>query len=141
MALKRATMAAVAALATVNVWTGCPLLALWVGSRAVGAAQLSMAAVIVVLVVLALLEGATLLALAWLTSVYDAIVGIAQPEGEALMRRLCAPPGSPRSRRRAGVTSLEGIVVINVYVAVVTLVVWYVFFAAHPAPLRCAIGC
>ena len=39
------------------------------------------------------------------------------------------------------ITSLEGVVVINVYVAVVTLVVWYLFFAAHPAPLLCLAHC
>ncbi|HEX3432885.1 MAG TPA: hypothetical protein VHT25_02360 [Solirubrobacteraceae bacterium] len=66
MVLKRATMAAITALATVNVWTGCPLLALWVGSRAVGRHDLSMGAIVVVLIVLALLEGAMLLLLAWL---------------------------------------------------------------------------
>ena len=63
MVLKRATMAAVTAIVTVNVWTGCPLLALWVGSRAVGRHDLSMGAVVVVLIVLALLEGAMLLLL------------------------------------------------------------------------------
>ena len=30
---------------------------------------------------------------------------------------------------------------INVYVSVITLIVWYVFFAAHPSPLFCPIHC
>jgi len=34
MTLKRATMAGLTALVTVNIWTGCPLLALWVGPQA-----------------------------------------------------------------------------------------------------------
>jgi hypothetical protein len=140
-ALKRAAMAAVAAVATVNVWTGCPLLALWIGSRAVGTSQLSMAAVVVVLVVLGLLEFATTLVLAWLTNAYDELIGLRRPEQQATWtRRLCAPE-SAGLNRRMGITSLEGIVVINVYVAVVTLVVWYLFFAAHPAPLLCPIHC
>jgi hypothetical protein len=127
MVLKRATMAAVTALLTVNVWTGCPLLALWVGSRTVGAGDLSMRAVVVVLVVLALLEGAMLLLLAWLTGVYDEMIGLRRSESEATwIRRLCVPPQAIRARRRLELTSVEGVVVINVYVAVVTLVVWYV---------------
>ncbi len=127
MVLKRATMAAVTALATVNVWTGCPLLALWVGSRAVGTRDLSMAAVVVVLVVLALLEGAMLMLLAWLTSVYDELVGVRRSEAETTwIRRLCAPPDAPGARRRIELTSLEGVVVINVYVAVLASVGWYV---------------
>lgn len=135
-------MAAVTALVTVNVWTGCPLLALWVGSRAVGTRDLSMAAVVVVLIVLALLEGAMLLLLAWLTNVYDELIGLRRAEAEVTwIRRLCAPPEAAGARRRIELTSLEGVVVINVYVAVVTLVVWYVFFAPHHGPLLCAVHC
>ena len=127
MLLKRATMAAVTALLTVNVWTGCPLLALWVGSRAVGTHQLSMGAVVVVLVVLALLEGAMLLVLARLTDAYDELIGLRRSESELTwIRRLCAPPQAAGAQRRLELTSVEGVVVINVYVAVVTLAVWYV---------------
>lgn len=130
--LKRAAMAFVTALVTVNVWTGCPLLALWVGSRAVGAGGLSMAAIVVVLVVLGLLELAMLLVLAWLANAYDELIGLARPEHSATwMRRLCAPESSGLNRRLR-ITTLEGIVVINVYVSVSTLVGWLLFSAAHP---------
>jgi hypothetical protein len=129
--LKRAAMAGFTALVTVNVWTGCPLLALWVGSRAVGTGELSMFAVVVVLVVLGLLELTMMLVLAWLTSVYDELIGLQRPEQSATwIRRLCAPE-SAGLNRRLRITTLEGIVVINVYVAVTTLVVWSLFFAAH----------
>jgi hypothetical protein len=129
--LKRVAMAGLTALVTVNVWTGCPLLALWVGSRAVGTGDLSMAAVVVVLVVLGLLELAMMLVLAWLTGVYDELIGLQRPEQSATwIRRLCAPE-SAGLNRRLRITTLEGIVVINVYVAVTTLVVWCLFVAAH----------
>jgi len=129
--LKRVAMAVLTALVTVNVWTGCPLLALWVGSRAVGTAELSMFAIVVVLVVLGLLELAMLLVLAWLTDVYDELIGLQRPEQSATwIRRLCAPE-SAGLQRRLRITTLEGIVVINVYVAVTTLVVWYLLFAPH----------
>jgi hypothetical protein len=129
--LKRAAMAGLTALVTVNVWTGCPLLALWVGSRAVGTGELSMFAVVVVLVMLGLLELVMMLALSWLTGVYDELIGLQHPEQSATwIRRLCAPE-SAGLNRRLRITTLEGIVVINVYVAVTTLIVWYVFFAAH----------
>ncbi len=129
--LKRAAMAATTALVTVNVWTGCPLLALWVGSRAVGTGDLSMAAVVVVLIVLGLLELVMMLVLAWLTNVYDEMIGLQRAEHSTTwMRRLCAPE-SAGLHRRLRITTLEGIVVINVYVAVFTLLAWYLFFAAH----------
>jgi hypothetical protein len=129
--VKRVAMAGLTALVTVNVWTGCPLLALWVGSRAVGRGELSMFAVVVVLVVLGLLELAMMLVLAWLTAVYDELIGLQRTEQSATwIRRLCAPE-SAGLNRKLSITTLEGIVVINVYVAVTTLVVWYLFFAAH----------
>jgi hypothetical protein len=129
--LQRAAMAAITALVTVNVWTGCPLLALWVGSRAVGTGDLSMAAVVVVLIVLGLLELAMMFVLAWLTNVYDEMIGLQRPEHSATwIRRLCAPE-SAGLNRKLGITTLEGIVVINVYIAVFTLLAWYLFFAAH----------
>jgi uncharacterized membrane protein (DUF485 family) len=138
--LKRAAMAWVTALVTVNVWTGCPLLALWVGSHAVSS-ELSMAAVVVALIVMGVLELAMVLVLSWLTNVYDEMIGLQRSEHQATwMRRLCAPE-SAGLNRRLGISSLEGIVVINVYVAVTALLVWYLFFAAHPSPLACAIHC
>jgi len=63
MGLKRATMAGLTAFITANLWTGAPLLALWVGSQVVGKRALSMAAVGVV-VVLAVLEFVLALVLA-----------------------------------------------------------------------------
>ncbi len=129
---KRAAMAGVTALVTVNVWTGCPLLALWVGSRAVGSGDLSMAAVVVVLIVLGLLELAMMFVLAWLTNLYDELIGLQRTEHSATwMRRLCAPE-SAGLNRRLRITTLEGIVVINVYVAVSALVVWLLLSVAHP---------
>jgi hypothetical protein len=125
-------MAAITALVTVNVWTGCPLLALWVGSRAVGTGDLSMAAVVVVLVVLGLLELAMMFVLAWLTNVYDEMIGLQRSGHSATwMRRLCAPE-SAGLNRKLRITTLEGIVVINVYVAVSALGVWLLLATVHP---------
>ena len=42
--------------------------------------------------------------------------------------------------QRAGITALERIVMLNVYVAVLLLVVWYLFFAGAPAPTICPTG-
>lgn len=141
LALQRAGLAGLTALVTVNVWTGCPLLALWIGSQAAGTHDLSMPAIVVVIVALGALEFAMVLVLAWLTDVYDELIGIAHPAPAATWtRRICAPE-SAGLNRRLRLSSLEGIVVINVYVAVITLIVWYLFFASHPAPLLCAVSC
>src|SRR5688500_16171139 len=46
--LQRAAVLAAMAVVGVNIWTGSPLLALWVGSRVVGDGSLTMGAVAVV---------------------------------------------------------------------------------------------
>jgi uncharacterized membrane protein YkvI len=73
---KRTGMAAATAFVTANIWTGCRLLAVWIGSKLVGTKELSM-----------------------------------------------------------------GAVFVNVYVAVISLVLWYVLYAAPPAPTLCTVHC
>ena len=125
-------MAGATAFVTVNIWTGCPLLALWVGSKVVGQRQLSMAAVGVVVVVLAALTLASLLALTWLNNVYDELIGRPRTERRAPWLRSMRDVAEGHISIRVGITALERIVVLNVYVAVIGLTVWLVFFAGPP---------
>jgi hypothetical protein len=125
-------MAGATAFVTVNIWTGCPLLALWVGSKVVGQRQLSMAAVGVVVVALAALTLASLLALSWLNNVYDELIGRPRTERRAPWLRSMRDVAEGHISIRVGITALERIVVLNVYVAVIGLTVWLVFFAGPP---------
>ena len=50
--LERAFLLAAMAVVAVNIWTGSPLLALWVGSRLQGTSGLSMGAVFAVIAVM-----------------------------------------------------------------------------------------
>jgi hypothetical protein len=125
-------MAGATAFVTVNIWTGCPLLALWVGSKVVGQRQLSMAAVGVVVVALAALTLASLLALSWLNNVYDELIGRPRTERRAPWLRSMRDVAEGHISSRVGITALERIVVLNVYVAVIGLTVWLVFFAGPP---------
>jgi hypothetical protein len=140
MTLKRATMAGATAFITANIWTGAPLLALWVGSQVVGKRALSMAAVGVVVVVLAVLEFGLAVALTWLNNVYDEITGRPRTERRATWLRSMRAEAEGHISQRVGITLLERIVMINVYIAVIALVVWYVFFAGPPSPLGCPTG-
>jgi len=139
--LKRVAMAAATAFVAANIWTGCPLLALWIGSMAVGKQTLSMGAVGIVVVVLAVLVFAMALLLTWLNNVYDELTGRHRVERRSAWLRSMRAESERHVSQRAGVTALERIVMVNVYVAVVTLVVWYVFFAAPPAPTLCTMHC
>jgi hypothetical protein len=132
LVLKRALLAGATAFLTVNVWTGCPLFALWVGSRVSNAHILSMAAVGVVVVVLAVLEIVMVLALAWLNSAYDELTGRPHVEPRsAWLRSMRAEPEGHVSQRM-GITTLEQIIMVNVWLAVIALAVWWVFFSGPP---------
>jgi hypothetical protein len=130
--LKRALLAGATAFITVNVWTGCPLFALWVGSRVSNSHILSMAAVGVVVVVLAALELVMLLALAWLNNIYDELTGRPPAERRATWLRSMRAEPEGHVSQRVGITTIERIIMVNVWLAVIALAVWWAFFAGPP---------
>jgi hypothetical protein len=132
IALKRAAMAGATAFVTVNIWTGAPLAALWVGSRVVGQQTLSMAAVGVVIVVLGVLVFAMAATLAWLNNVYDELTGRPRTERRATWLRSMRAEEEGHVSQRVGTTLLEQIVIFNVYAVVIALVVYFAFFAGQP---------
>lgn len=125
-------MAGATAFMTANIWTGCPLLALWVGSVVVGQRQLSMAAVGVVLAVLGVSALLTLLALTWLNNVYDELIGRPRVERRATWLRSMRAEPEGHISQRVGITALERIVMANVYLAMIALTAWFVFFSGPP---------
>jgi hypothetical protein len=134
MNLKRVALAGATAFLTVNIWTGAPVLALWVGSRVVGQRALSMTAVGVVIVVLTALVIVMALALAWLNNTYDELTRRPSAERRAPWLRSMRAEAEGHISQRTGITLLERIVMINVYIAVITLLIWYIFFAGAPSP-------
>jgi hypothetical protein len=135
--LKRAAMAGATAFVTVNIWTGAPVVALWVGSQVVGRKALSMAAVGVVVVVLAVLEVVLALALTWLNSVYDQLIGRPRVERRDTWLRSMRAESEGHVSQRVGITMLERIVMVNVYIAVIGLIVWWALFAGAPTSNIC----
>jgi len=133
--IKRVGLVSASALAAINIWTGAPLLAVWVGSQAAGASGLSMSAVFVVVVVLAVSCLALAAALTWLSARYDELTG--RP---AAARRTSPWLRSMRgereelARNRQGVSAIERIVVIAVVACVLVFEVWFFFFAGSSLP-------
>jgi hypothetical protein len=127
--LKRLSMAAATAFLSIAVFTGAPLLALWAGSRVSGQTVLSMKAVFVVLVVLAILVFLLALALTWLNNTYDELVGRPRADRRASWLRSVRGDSQGDIGGRVGETSLERIVVISVYAAVILALIWFFFFA------------
>jgi hypothetical protein len=132
--VRRGLLAGATAFIAVNLWTGAPLLAIWVGSKVVGQQTLSMQAVIVVIVVLAALLYPMTMALARLNDAYDRLVG--RPHGEDRMAWLRSMNVQREQHlgRRMGISALERIVMASVYIAVITFLVWFFFLASSPLP-------
>jgi hypothetical protein len=121
------------ALAAVNIWTGAPLLAVWVGSRAVTTSRPTMGAVFLVLVVLTAACLALIYVLNWASAAYDDVTGRRQ-----MVRRHVPWLRSMRAERvdyereRESVTPVERLLVVMVAIAVILFEVWFFFFSPSP---------
>ena len=133
--LKRVGLGSITALLSVNIWTGGPLVALWVGSKAQGNfSSLSMGAVFLVVVVLAIVEFGLLAALSWANGQYDEMIG--RPP----VRRRYPWLSSMRGEReeviaqRQGVSAVERIVVLSVVAGALVFEFWFFFLAGSSLP-------
>ena len=134
--LKRLVLVIASALASINIWTGAPLLAVWVGSQ-VQAAQdrLSMTALLAVVVTLAVTVFALAWVLAWLNGRYDELTGRA-PAAHQTSPWLRSMRGERETdiRRKHGISAVERVVVISVVAAALAFEVWFFFFAGSSLP-------
>jgi hypothetical protein len=128
-------LAAAAAFVSVNIWTGAPLLALWIGSRTVPSSGLSMAAVFVVVAVLLLSVLLLVLALNRINARYNELI-----DAPPVERRTSPWLRSMRSEREDlaqqrhghGASAVERVVVYSVMAAALTFNVWFFLFAGSP---------
>jgi hypothetical protein len=132
---KRLAFSAATAFLAVNLWSGAPLVALWVGSLAVGQKQLNFQAVAVVIVVLGILVFAIAFALAKLNAAYDRLLGRRTRERRLTwLRSYRDEDWRHEVDKLEGVTLLEGIVMANVWLVQILLLVWFFAFAGSPLP-------
>jgi hypothetical protein len=134
--LKRVGLVAATALVTINIWTGGPLFAVWVGSQVQGdTGSPSMAAVFTVVVVLAALVFVLAGALTWLNAKYDEITG-RPPAARQTSPWLRSMRDERESdvRRKYGISAVERVVVITVVAAVLAFEIWFFFFAGSSLP-------
>jgi hypothetical protein len=131
--LKKVAIVIATGLAAVNVWTGAPLLAVWVGSHAQDGKVVSLRGVATVLVVLGVLAFLLAWALAWLHAKYDQLSG----RPPTLTRT------SPWYRRMRGeldehlrvryaLSAPERVVAACVIAGVLAFEVWFFLFAGSP---------
>src|SRR5947209_11363073 len=122
--------------ATFNVWTVSPLVALWVGSEIQGrSTTLRMSTVGAVIVVLATLSFALTRAIAWLDVRYGEAVG--RPPKKRVVRpwnRSVAGKHTAPKKEIEPLTPLERILAAVVIIAVIPFEVWFLFFAHAVIP-------
>lgn len=135
IAAKRTALLSATTVIAINIWTGAPVAALWVGSRVVGQRLLSMTAVFAVIATLAVLLSVMTFALIWLSARYDKLVGrpTGKPTPVPWLRSMRAED-TDLLRSERGNTALEMIVVGSTVTAIVCLEVWFCFFAGSPLP-------
>ena len=125
---KRLLLLAGMALASVNLFTGAPLTAVWVGSRVQGdAGGLTMTAVFVVIVVMAVACWALVWALSRMGAAYDALTGRPTRRRQTpWLKPFNSPTAAPQGQ---GLQALDAILVGAVVLAVLAFETWFFFFA------------
>jgi cytochrome b len=128
--LQRAGLLALMAVVAVNIWTGSPVFALWVGSRVVGEGSLTMGAVAVVVGCMIATSIVLIKLLGVLGERHDRLLGLppAPRRQQPWMRSLSGERPSEQ-RRRAHVSALDVVLVATVLVAAVAFEVWFFFFS------------
>jgi hypothetical protein len=134
--LQRIALVAGSALCAVNIWTGAPLFAVWVGSHLQHSATgLSMTAVFSVVLVLAVMVGLLAWALSWINQRYDEVTGRpAKARYTSPWLRSMRGEREVEIRQRTGVTAVERIVIVSVVAAVLAFEIWFFFFAGSSLP-------
>ena len=136
MALKKIGIVTASAVCSINLWTGAPLFAVWVGSKVQGNLNnLSMGALFSVVLVLAVTVFLLALLLTWLNAKYDELTG--RPPAA---RRTSPWMRSMRDervedvQRRYGISGVERMVVLCAVAGVLAFEVWFFFFAGSSLP-------
>ena len=125
---RRLLLLAGMSLAAVNLFTGAPLLAIWIGSRVQGdAGGLTMTAVLVVIVAMALLCSGLVVALNRMGAAHDRAIGrVAGRRQTTWLKPFNSGSGSAQA---PGLRALDMILVGAVVIAGLAFEAWFFFFA------------
>lgn len=140
--VKRAVVLALTAVVGLNVWTGSPLLALWVGSRVEKANDTpgpSMAAIGVVVVTMALTSWLLLRLLARLQDVYLKLIGRPHRRHRSTWLRSMRAERGEWEREHdpdARATAFEITVMVCVVAAVAAFEIWFFFYSGSSIDQR-----
>jgi hypothetical protein len=137
MRLQQLALLSAMGVVSVNIWTGAPLLSLWIASRIYASGAPSMSAVFVVAALLALIAVALVLALGYISRTYDRVTGRERTVRTHLPWLRSMRGERPREMgASAGVSAPERIVIASVVLAVIAFEIWFFFFSTSPIDQR-----
>jgi hypothetical protein len=126
--LARIALAGLTAVLAINLWTGAPIFAIWVGSRVQKGTGLSMSTVLVVMAVLAACVTLLVLALTRVEAAYKTVTG--QETHRRTAPWLRSMRGErPELAQREGLTGFETGLAAAVVLGVIAFEGWFFFFA------------
>jgi len=130
---KRFGLAALMAFLALNIWTGSPLLALWIGSRLQGdESQASMTAIVAVVGCLALFSIGLYQVLKRVMHAYQETTGTL-PTVRTHAPWLRSMRGErPEYQAMATISGAERIIVVTVILAAAVFEIWFFFLSGSP---------
>jgi hypothetical protein len=129
---KRYGLAALMAFLALNIWTGAPLLALWIGSRVQGnETQTSMTAIVVVVGCLAGFSIGLYQALKHVMHAYQEATGTL-PTVRTHTPWLNSLSGERPAYAATRISGAERVIVVTVVIAALVFEVWFFFFSGSP---------
>jgi hypothetical protein len=129
-------------LATINLFTGAPLLGLWAGSRVVQDGQITMLAVFVIAVVMFAACWAMTVVLGWLGNRHDALTGRTATvrRHTPWLRSMSGERPTNMPGAQARLNALEYVLVAAVVAVTLLFELWFFFKAGSPFDQRSGRG-
>ena len=140
--IKRAALLAATAVVGLNIWTGSPLLALWIGSRVEDSSNSSGPSMLPIFVVIGTMAVASWVLLRLLYRIQDAYMKQLGREPRhyrsTWLRSMRAERGEWERQHdpEAKATPFEITVMLCVVLAVATFEIWFFFFSSSPIDQR-----
>jgi hypothetical protein len=139
--LKRLALVLAMLLTSVNVWTGSPLLAVWVGSRVQGSGPPTMGAIATVALTLAAVSAGLLWVLNRLNDAYDKLIHRKVRKRQSpWLRSLRGEREDIHDPDRDVLSAGERVAVGMVLVALVAFEIWFFFFSSSSIDQRSGRG-
>ena len=134
--LQRVGLLIISALATVNLWTGGPLFAVWFGSRVIqgDSSQLKMESVFGIIAILGLVSFGLLKLLTWARAKYDELGGVEASVRRAPWMRSMRGERDTDLHAQAPMNAVDKVVMGGVILAFLAFEVWFFFFSGSSLP-------